>query len=209
MRDLEGARGDVDDATVATLRFASGAVATLAATSLLDAKHRAALHLFSRGLVLEVDETGAVVVDDGGRTERDRADRGPHAGRGPRVRRGGPRRAGGHPRAVRRGAAHATPRLRGRRVRARRRRCGRRALDAAGVAGEAAQPGLSAPGRLELVTEELPEVPEGGLLLHTVATGLSAGTELAFVKGDHPALRSTFDPELGPVPRPAPTRRTR
>lgn len=56
---------------------------------------------------------------------------------------------------------------------------------------------LSAPGQLELVTEELPEVPEGGLLLHTVATGLSAGTELAFVKGEHPALRSTFDPELG------------
>lgn len=56
---------------------------------------------------------------------------------------------------------------------------------------------LSAPGRLELVGEELPDVPEGGLLLHTVATGLSAGTELAFVKGEHPALGSTFDPELG------------
>jgi len=56
--------GDVDDATAATVRFASGAVATLAATSLLDVKHRAALHTLSRGLVLELSETG-MVVDDG------------------------------------------------------------------------------------------------------------------------------------------------
>ncbi|WP_069385933.1 Gfo/Idh/MocA family protein [Cellulosimicrobium cellulans] len=60
--------GDVDDATAATVRFASGAVATLAATSLLHAKHRAALHTFSPGLVLELSETG-MVVDDG--TARD------------------------------------------------------------------------------------------------------------------------------------------
>ena len=56
--------GDVDDATAATVRFASGAVATLAATSLLDAKHRAELHVFSRGRVLELSETG-MVADDG------------------------------------------------------------------------------------------------------------------------------------------------
>ncbi|HSU03922.1 MAG TPA: Gfo/Idh/MocA family oxidoreductase [Nocardioides sp.] len=57
-------RGDVDDATAVTVRFASGAVATLAATSLLRAKHRAALHTFSDGLVLELSET-ELVVDDG------------------------------------------------------------------------------------------------------------------------------------------------
>jgi predicted dehydrogenase len=57
--------GDVDDATAATVRFDSGAVATFAATSLLDVKHRAALHTFSRGLVLELAETG-LVVDEGG-----------------------------------------------------------------------------------------------------------------------------------------------
>ncbi|WP_125777107.1 Gfo/Idh/MocA family protein [Antribacter gilvus] len=56
--------GDIDDATAATVRFASGTVATLAATSLLDVKHRAALHTFSPGLVLEVSET-SMVVDDG------------------------------------------------------------------------------------------------------------------------------------------------
>ena len=53
------------------------------------------------------------------------------------------------------------------------------------------------PGRLELVEEELPAVPEGGVLLETIATGLSAGTELTFVKGDHPGLHRRHDPELG------------
>ncbi|QCU76832.1 zinc-binding alcohol dehydrogenase [Citricoccus sp. SGAir0253] len=56
---------------------------------------------------------------------------------------------------------------------------------------------VPARGRIEIVDEEVPAVPEGGLLLETVATGLSAGTELAFVKGDHPGLHSRLDPELG------------
>ena len=53
------------------------------------------------------------------------------------------------------------------------------------------------PGRVELVEEDLPPVPEGGLLLETLTTGLSAGTELTFVKGDHPALHASHDAELG------------
>jgi predicted dehydrogenase len=53
--------GDIDDATAATVRFASGAVATFAATSLLVAKHRASLNTFSHGLALEVTETGLAV----------------------------------------------------------------------------------------------------------------------------------------------------
>jgi threonine dehydrogenase-like Zn-dependent dehydrogenase len=53
------------------------------------------------------------------------------------------------------------------------------------------------PGELSLVEEELRPVPEGGLLLETVATGLSAGTELTFVKGDNPALHRRHDAELG------------
>jgi predicted dehydrogenase len=57
-------RGDIDDATAATIRFESGTVATLAATSLLHAKHRAALHTFSEGLVLELTET-SLTLDDG------------------------------------------------------------------------------------------------------------------------------------------------
>ncbi|MFL6131891.1 MAG: Gfo/Idh/MocA family protein [Nocardioidaceae bacterium] len=62
-------RGDVDDATAATVRFASGAVATLAATSLLRAKHRAALHTFSPGLTLELSEE-ALLVQDGTSPDR-------------------------------------------------------------------------------------------------------------------------------------------
>ncbi|HEY0816301.1 MAG TPA: zinc-binding alcohol dehydrogenase [Pseudonocardia sp.] len=57
--------------------------------------------------------------------------------------------------------------------------------------------GVTAPGRLEFIDDELPAPPDGSLLLRTVATGLSAGTELAFVKGDHPALHSGMDAELG------------
>lgn len=70
--DAEGAdptRGDVDDATAATVRFASGAVATLAATSLLRGKHRAAVHTFGPGLALELSETALVVDDHTSRTE--------------------------------------------------------------------------------------------------------------------------------------------
>lgn len=59
------------------------------------------------------------------------------------------------------------------------------------------------PGCVELVEERLPPVPDGGLLLETLATGLSPGTELTFVKGDHPNLHSQFDAELG-LFRPAP-----
>lgn len=56
---------------------------------------------------------------------------------------------------------------------------------------------ITGPGRIELREEELPPVPPGGLLLRTLATGLSAGTELTFLKGDNPALTETHDPELG------------
>jgi predicted dehydrogenase len=68
--ELDGDRGDVDDATAVALRFESGAVATMAATSLLDAKHRAGLHTFSRSLVVEVAESGVVLQDADGRRER-------------------------------------------------------------------------------------------------------------------------------------------
>lgn len=52
--DAPGA--NVDAATGAVLRFASGAVGTLAATCLLRGKHRAALELYADGLALEVGE---------------------------------------------------------------------------------------------------------------------------------------------------------
>jgi predicted dehydrogenase len=60
---------DVDDATAATVRFACGTVATLAATSVLAAKHRAALHIVSRGLYLELSEAGLSSFDGTSRTD--------------------------------------------------------------------------------------------------------------------------------------------
>lgn len=61
--------GDVDDATAATIRFASGAVATLAASSALAAKQTAALHTVSHGLYLELSEAGLTAHGASGRVE--------------------------------------------------------------------------------------------------------------------------------------------
>jgi hypothetical protein len=56
---------------------------------------------------------------------------------------------------------------------------------------------IDEPGEVCLVEEKLPDVPEGGFLVETVYSGVSAGTELTFVKGTNPYLTSTWDPSLG------------
>ncbi|GAB3307571.1 zinc-binding dehydrogenase [Epidermidibacterium keratini] len=56
---------------------------------------------------------------------------------------------------------------------------------------------VAAPGQLEIVDEELADIPDDGLLLRTLTSGLSAGTELTFLKGDNPALHQRLDAELG------------
>jgi NADPH:quinone reductase-like Zn-dependent oxidoreductase len=53
---------------------------------------------------------------------------------------------------------------------------------------------VAEPGRLEIVEE--PEAP-GPFRVHTLFSGVSAGTELSFVKGTNPALHEGFDPALG------------
>lgn len=58
--------GDVNDVTAATLRFAGGAVGSLAASSLLPAKHRAGLELVADGLRLVITETSLAVHDADG-----------------------------------------------------------------------------------------------------------------------------------------------
>lgn len=60
---------DVDGATAATLRFASGAVGTLTATCALGWKHRAGLEVYADGLALAVGEAGLVVRDGDGERE--------------------------------------------------------------------------------------------------------------------------------------------
>ena len=62
---------DVDDVSAATMRFEGGAVGSLAATSLLPAKHRASLELFADGMRLELSETALVVHDVDGATSHD------------------------------------------------------------------------------------------------------------------------------------------
>jgi len=59
----------VDDVTAATLRFASGAVGTLAASCLLPRLYRAAVHTVSPGLALEVSDQ-ELVVETGAERER-------------------------------------------------------------------------------------------------------------------------------------------
>jgi myo-inositol 2-dehydrogenase / D-chiro-inositol 1-dehydrogenase len=56
-----GLDGDVDDACAATLRFDSGAVATLASTSLLGWKHRTRVDLFADGVAIHLAEDDLLV----------------------------------------------------------------------------------------------------------------------------------------------------
>src|SRR5689334_15489216 len=67
---------------------------------------------------------------------------------------------------------------------------------------------VTAPGKLSVVAED--EAP-GPFRVRTLYSGVSAGTELSFVKGTHPALHAAFDPALGlfgdPPPSPFPITR--
>ena len=62
---------DIDGATAATLRFAGGAVGTLAATCVLGWKQRAGLEIYADGLALSIAEDGLTVREgDDTRTEQ-------------------------------------------------------------------------------------------------------------------------------------------
>ena len=52
------------------------------------------------------------------------------------------------------------------------------------------------PGRAEFVDEPEVELADGQVRIATSYTGLSAGTELSFLKGTNPFLDRAFDPEL-------------
>lgn len=57
--------------------------------------------------------------------------------------------------------------------------------------------GIAKPGALDYYGYDEPELPEGGFRVDTLFTGVSAGTELTFVKGTNPYLCSRWDPEFG------------
>ncbi|HEV8424873.1 MAG TPA: Gfo/Idh/MocA family oxidoreductase [Actinomycetes bacterium] len=59
---------DIQDVSVASLRFATGAVGTVASTCLLPRLHRAGVHLVADGLSLDLSETELVVEADGRRS---------------------------------------------------------------------------------------------------------------------------------------------
>lgn len=56
---------------------------------------------------------------------------------------------------------------------------------------------VAAPGRVEITESDAAPVPEGGFRAETLFTGVSAGTELSYVKGTNPALHAAYDPVLG------------
>jgi threonine dehydrogenase-like Zn-dependent dehydrogenase len=65
---------------------------------------------------------------------------------------------------------------------------------------------VTAPGTASWVEQDAGPLADGCFRLDTVASGVSAGTELTFLKGTNPALTRTWDAELGlfaPGERPA------
>ncbi|MEU1606325.1 zinc-dependent alcohol dehydrogenase [Micromonospora matsumotoense] len=56
---------------------------------------------------------------------------------------------------------------------------------------------VSGPGRVELAEQEAGELRDGMIRVRTRHSGISAGTELSFVKGTNPYLNVTFDTGLG------------
>ncbi|RCG29639.1 zinc-binding alcohol dehydrogenase [Sphaerisporangium album] len=56
---------------------------------------------------------------------------------------------------------------------------------------------VDAPGMVSLAEEKSRAVPDGGFRVETLYSGVSAGTELTYVKGGNPYLGSTWDAELG------------
>ncbi len=62
---------DIDDVSLATLRFASGALGSLASTCLLQWPHRIGLHLFGDGLAIELSEFHLMVDVGRGRPVRE------------------------------------------------------------------------------------------------------------------------------------------
>jgi threonine dehydrogenase-like Zn-dependent dehydrogenase len=63
--------------------------------------------------------------------------------------------------------------------------------------GECFSLGVRAQDELAFFDLELPPLGEGGVQVRTLFSGLSAGTELTYVKGTDPGFTSRRDPELG------------
>ncbi|GIJ24943.1 hypothetical protein Vqi01_01050 [Micromonospora qiuiae] len=56
---------------------------------------------------------------------------------------------------------------------------------------------VTGPGRVELVEQDPAPLPVGGFRVRTRYSGISAGTELSYVKGTNPYLHASWDADLG------------
>ncbi|MCW3844303.1 zinc-binding alcohol dehydrogenase [Micromonospora yasonensis] len=56
---------------------------------------------------------------------------------------------------------------------------------------------VSGPGRVELVEQDAGELRDGAFRVETLYSGVSAGTELSYVKGTNPYLDLTWNADLG------------
>ncbi|KKK05862.1 zinc-binding dehydrogenase [Micromonospora sp. HK10] len=56
---------------------------------------------------------------------------------------------------------------------------------------------VTGPGRVELVEQDAAELRDGAFRVETLYSGVSAGTELSYVKGTNPYLNVTWNADLG------------
>ena len=215
---------DVDGVTTATLRFRSGALGTLSTTCLLGWKQRAGLELVAEGLWLSVGEDGLAIRDGGAdpveelitadpaaaRVAVDRAFVDAVRGIGNDVRAPYAEALRTHRLACALASSAATGQPA--RPAARRRTAWRRRQRTPGepmTEGTAAMAGarcrekternivVEGPGRVAVRDEPRAPVPAGAFRVTTVFSGISAGTELSYVKGTNPFLSERWDPGLG------------
>jgi predicted dehydrogenase/glycosyltransferase involved in cell wall biosynthesis/threonine dehydrogenase-like Zn-dependent dehydrogenase len=202
---------DVATGSTAILTFASGSIATLSATCLLDWNHRVGLHLFAEGLAIELSEHD-VMIDTG-------------HGRHPRQAQGDPvwrqdrdfiDAVRGKANQIRADYAEALETHRVAIAIARSMQTGevqhlapvlpqplprighlRQPTAHARKTRQVRSIGVDAPFRAGLFSYDEPPAAPGEVRLDLCYTGLSAGTELTFMKGTNPYLSSSWDGESG------------
>ncbi len=198
---------DVSTASTATLTFASGAVATLSSTCLLNWQHRVGLHLFADGIAVELSERD-VMIDTG-------------TGRDPKPALGDPvwredrdfiDAVRGQPNHIRTSYGEALETHRVALAIARSMQSGtvehlspvppqpippighlRRPTPHPHHPREVRSLGVEAPYRPGIFRYQEDPAGPGQVRLDLCYTGLSAGTELTFLKGTNPYLAASWD----------------
>ena len=212
-KDRQGFPGlDVPTVTTASLTFETGVVANIASTCLLGWSHRVGLHIFADQLAIELTDRELMVDVGRGRPVR-RADGDPVwredrdfidavRGKENRIRCPYDDALATHRLAL----AVVSSARSGQPVHLARPEISRRELAPLHVQPRPQAPqelapghrwvrslGIEAPGRAGFFEYEEGPPAEGHVRLDTLYTGLSAGTELTFLKNTNPCFRSRFD----------------